>query len=134
VLRIPCYAFHNGFSIYNYLLSGVLPTELKPISAESKSVLNRFYGACVGWVRYKPLFLYITRRGDYEREIASMREKLVHTLPKLNACFRTREFTKILRELDRYDRDVETHYAQFMENQQVWRKLTAFLTRRSPAG
>ncbi len=134
VLRIPCYAFHNGFSIYNYLLSGVLPTELKPISAESKSVLNRFYNACVGWVRYKPLFLYITRRDDYEREIASMREKLVHTLPKLNACFRTREFTTILRELDRYDRDVETHYAQFMENQRVWRKLTAFLTRRGLAG
>ncbi|MCE5343742.1 MAG: hypothetical protein LLF96_09220 [Eubacteriales bacterium] len=131
VLRIPCYAFHDGFSIYNYLLSGVLPVKLKPIGIETKTVVNRFYNACIGWVRYKPLLTYITKREEYDREIRDMEEKLAQTLPKLNAFFGTKEFTRIMGELGRYDRKVETHYAQFMDNQRIWKKLIDQMAKQS---
>lgn len=130
VLRIPIYAFHNGFAIYNYLLSGVLPTSLKPITADSKQVANRFYSACVGWVRYKPLLLYITQREQYAQKIEEMRTKLAASLPKISAYFGMKEFYRIKAELNRYDCNVEAHYAQFIENRQVWAKLNAYLQQR----
>lgn len=130
VLRVPIYAFHNGFSIYNYLLSGVLPTQLKPIVADSKQVATRFYNACVGWVRYKPLLTYITQREQYAQKIEDMRSKLAASLPKISAYFGMRDFRKIMPELDRYDRNVQAHYAQFIENQQIWGKLNQSLQDR----
>ncbi|NLI21605.1 MAG: hypothetical protein GX418_08670 [Clostridiales bacterium] len=130
VMRVPCYAFHNGFSIYNYLLSGVLPAKLQPITAESRHVINRFYSACIGWVRYKPLLLYITQREQYARKIDEMRGRLSATLPKISAYFQMKEFHKIMDELDRYDQDVEKHYAQFLQTRQIWEKLNAYLQSR----
>ncbi len=127
VLRIPCYAFHNGFSIYNYLLSGVLPTALSPITAKSRAAVTRFYKACIGWVRYKPLLLYITRREEYPALIHEMREKLQWVLPKVAAYFHMRDFNKIIQELDAYDRDVEKHYEQFMQTQAIWHKLMRYM-------
>jgi len=132
VLRIPTYAFHNGFSAYNYLLSGVLPTELKPITADSRHVVGRFYNACIGWVRYKPLLLYITQRDRYEEKIADMRRKLTLSLPRICAYFGTKEFQKVMVEFTRYSNDVEKHYAQFLENQRVWDKLKDHLAGQGP--
>jgi hypothetical protein len=131
VLRIPTYAFHNGFSIYNYLLNGVLPVSLKPITADTKQVVNRFYSACRGWVRYKPLLIYITQPEQYGEKIDEMKRKLSQTLPKICAYFGTKEFQRIFPELARYDRDVKKHYAQFEENRRVWEKLSARLTGRN---
>lgn len=128
VLRIPSYAFHNGFALYNCMLSGVLPCELKPIRADSKAVITRFYNACVGWVRYKPLLMYITQREQYPRRIREMKEKLSLTLPKLARHFKHPAFQHILAELEQYDREVETHAAQFTQNRQIWQTLVAYLT------
>ena len=130
VLRIPCYAFHNGFSIYNYLLSGVLPASLKPITANSAAIVNRFYNACIGWVRYKPLLVYITRREEYRDIIDDMKRKLVLSLPKMSAYFNRKDFKRVMTELNRYDKNVEIHYAQFMKNQEIWKKLIAALKKR----
>ncbi len=127
VLRIPSYAFHNGFSMYNCLLNGVLPTELKPIKADSRAVVTRFYNACIGWVRYKPLLLYITQRDQYARKIEDMKSKLESTLPKLAAYFKLKDFNKIMAELTLYDRNVEQHYAEFLQTQQVWQRMVAHM-------
>ncbi len=134
VLRIPTYAFHNGFSTYNYLLSGVLPASLKPITADSKTVVNRFYNACLGWVRYKPLLLYITQPERYDEKIDEMKRKLSQSIPMICAYFGTKEFRRVLQELARYDRDVKKHYAQFMQNRRVWEKLVTRLTGRNAGG
>lgn len=130
VLRIPSYAFHNGFGMNNLLLSGVLPTTLKPITADSRHVVNRFYKACVGWVRYKPLLLYITRREQYAMLIQEMREKLSKVLPQISEYFDMKDFEDMIGELDLYDRDVEEHYRQFVEVQNLWRKIEIYLANR----
>ncbi|MDD3921723.1 MAG: hypothetical protein PHO41_11185 [Eubacteriales bacterium] len=127
VLRIPSYAFHNGFGTYNYLLSGVMPTTLKPITSASRTVVTRFYRACVGWVRYKPLLTYITKPEEYDDRIRRMRENLTATLPKMAAYFHVQDFKKIMGELNAYDRDVHKHYHQFQQNKDIWQKLVAYL-------
>jgi len=123
VLRVPCYAFHDGFSTYSHLMDGVLPTKLKRIEADSEKVEARFYNACVGWVRYKPLLLYITRRDSYEQDILDIESRLNATLPKLCAYFGSSKFMNLLPELKSYHNNVKKHYNQFLETQRIWAKL-----------
>lgn len=127
VLRVPCYTFHDGFSTYQHLMDGVLPIKLKYIEADSDKIIERFYRACIGWIRYKPLFIYITDREHYNEKIEEMKSKLKMTLPKICEYFNRNDFGNIINELDRYNRNVEKHYQQFLETQQAWTKICSFL-------
>lgn len=127
VLRVPCYAFHDGFSAYRNLMDGVLPIKLKYITADSKAITTRFYNACIGWIRYKPLLIYITQRDQYEEKIQEMREQLDKTLPKVCTFFDRVEFEKLSIELERYNKNVKKHYNEFLETQQIWKNICGFL-------
>lgn len=128
VISVPCYTFHDGFSTYNRLLEGVLPTKLSYAVADSKTV-ERFYKACVGWVRYKPLLLYITDPEKYEEKLIEMNEKLIFTLPKIAAYFSKKEFMNILDELDFYRKNIEPHREEFEENKLAWGKIMEHFTK-----
>jgi len=130
VMRVPCYTFHDGFSTYNDLLEGVLPLRLKFIKADTEQITTRFYKACIGWIRYKPLLLYITQRDQYEEKIAEMREQLIETLPKICAYFGKPEFMEVLADLEKYHTNVEKHYREFLETQRIWAKLMEHFARR----
>ena len=130
VLRIPVYAFHDGFSTYNHLLDGVLPTQLQSIQASSVTVQARFLRACLGWIRYKPLLLYITQPENYEAKIAEIRERLDATLPTVCAYFGCDDFMKIRDELETYHADVRRHHLQFLETQRIWSKIVHSLDAR----
>lgn len=123
VLRVPCYTFHDGFSTYNHLLEGVLPIRLKFIKADTEQVITRFYKACIGWIRYKPLLLYITQPDHYEEKIKEMRVQLNDTLPKISAYFGYPGFYNVLNELEKYHKNVQKHYRQFYETQRIWAKI-----------
>jgi len=123
VLRVPCYTFHDGFSTYNHLLEGVLPTRLKFIRADNDQIITRFYRACIGWIRYKPLLLYITTPDSYEEKIEEMRNQLRETLPKICVYFGRPDFINILDELDKYHKNVRIHFRAFLETQRVWAKV-----------
>lgn len=123
VLHVPCYAFHDGFSSYNDLLSGVLPTVLKPIKADSELVIRRFYNACIGWARYKPLLLYITNQGEYDNKMNEMKQRLDCTLTPICQYFGTNTFNNIKRELNKYDKNVENHFNEFKETKIIWSRI-----------
>ncbi|PKM77165.1 MAG: hypothetical protein CVU90_08415 [Firmicutes bacterium HGW-Firmicutes-15] len=123
VLRVPCYTFHDGFSTYNHLLEGVLPIRLKFIKADTEQITTRFYKACIGWIRYKPLLLYITQPDHYEEKIQEMREQLTMTLPKICAYFGQPDFMKVLDELEKYNKNVKKHYGEFRETQRIWARI-----------
>lgn len=127
VVRVPCYTFHDAFSLYKPLMSGVLPVSLNPIKADSAAVVTRFYKACIGWIRYKPLLLYITQREVYEEKIREMRNKLAHTLPKVCAYFNSDDFINIATEMEHYHRNVKRHYSTFIKTQDLWDRLQRFL-------
>ena len=127
VLRIPCYAFHDGFSSYRHLLDGVLPTRLAPISPQAPAVVSRFLAACIGWIRYKPLLLYITAPETYQDTIAQMRDTLREVLPSVCRYFEQEQFMQILDELDKYDHLMKKHHAQFLETQTAWAKVVVHL-------
>ena len=128
VLRVPCYTFHDGFSMYSHLMDGVLPIQLRYIKADSEAIVTRFYKACIGWIRYKPLLLYITRRDEYDEQIQLMRENLKATLPQICAYFGRDDFMDISGELERFHTNVKKHYRQFVETQQAWEKIMTYFS------
>lgn len=127
VRQIPCYAFHDGFSIYRHLLDGVLPTQLKPITSAERTVAKRFLSACTGWVRYKPLLVYITQPERFEAEMQSMEQTLERVLPKFAAHFENDGFLAITDEFRKYRKNVKKHHRQFLLAQSTWEKLLAVM-------
>lgn len=127
VLRIPCYAFHDGFATYNHLLDGVLPTHLHRIEASSEAIINRFLKACIGWIRYKPLLLHITQPEHYDERIQQMRQMLDKTLPAVSEFFGNPEFMKIKKDLETYHRKVAAHAQAFSAIKRYWARIAADL-------
>jgi hypothetical protein len=127
VLKVPCYAFHDGFSTYQHLLCGTLPAKLKPICAGRPDIDERFYRACVGWIRYKPLLLYITKPNEYASEIIQMKENLNEVLPKVCHYFNRNDFMGLLSELNTYSDHVSEHYEMFESTKSAWAKVVTYL-------
>ncbi len=124
VKRIPCYTFHDGFSLYGTLLHGTLPTRLREINFyDSQAVIRRFSAACTGWIRYKPLYVYITDRPHYRAVMDGAKAALEAAIPNICAYFNDSAFAGILAELDRYDGLVQEHYGQFLHMQEVWKAV-----------
>lgn len=127
VLKVPCYTFHDGFLNYKNILNGTLPNSLLPVDSSSPSVVKRFYTAAIGWIRYKPLMIYITQPENYDSIIKEMEEKLDYTIPKLCRYFNTDQFEQIKYELVRYHNNVKKHFSAFQNTKIAWAKVMASL-------
>lgn len=123
VLRIPCYTFHDGFSAYKHLLDGVLPLQLESITPENKEAVTRFYNACIGWIRYKPLLVYITKPEEYAAIMEKIKTSLEETLPMISKYFGRDKFGELLTEFNKYSKNAPKHYVRFQEIQVAWAKL-----------
>ena len=131
VLRVPCYTFHDGFSVYSDLLDGVLPLQLKRVDANTPKIVSRFYKACLGWVRYKPLYLYITRPESFAEETNTAKKKLSAAIPKLCTYFDNPHFQKVILEFDKYCHSVDSHYQLFLKNQRIWEYLKDYAVQQT---
>lgn len=130
VVKVPCYTFHDAFLGYQNLLNGVLPVNLEGIDARSHPIRQRFIKAAIGWIRYKPLLVYISQPENYDSIIDDMTRKLDLTIPKLGAYFETQQFETIRTELARYHRNVRRHHKAFEATRKAWTKLTDATARK----
>lgn len=130
VLKIPVYAFHDGFDKYNHILDGVVPTKLLAIEVQDKKVVDRFYNACIGWIRYKPLFVYITNYDNYEETILEIKENLTLTIPKICNYFNDNRFKNIMRELKKYDKKVKEHYDHYLNAKTSWLLIIDYILKQ----
>lgn len=121
---------NHGFSTYKHLLSGVLPTKLKYIKADNEQIIERFFRACIGWIRYKPLLLYITDPDSYDGRIQEMKAQLAATLPNIRQYFGRDDFMNIATELEKYDRNVKKHYEEFSETKLGWQRIIEYLRKQ----
>lgn len=123
VVRIPVYHFHDGFLKYTEIMDGVYPNKLRKINVREKKIKERFLKASIGWIKYKPLLLYIRNKDLYRSEIESMHEKLKIIVPKLNEMFKDDCFSTLIKELEKYDREIELHHAEYLKTNQIWNNL-----------
>lgn len=127
IRKVPCYTFHDSYSAYQRLLLGVLPNQFKAMTTRSSAVYKRFLKASIGWIRYKPLLLYITQRDKYEAEISEIRKSLNLVVPKICAYFGNEDFMSLLKELDYYHSHVEQHYQDFEHTKCAWLKIIGYV-------
>lgn len=123
VMRIPVYTFHDGFSACGGLLSGALPNSLKTMKSNSPVITKRFLKALIGWVRYKPLLLYITENDGYEARMEEMERQLKDVIPRLCDYYGNQDFSVILREFAYYRGHVKEHFEEFTTAKRAWIKM-----------
>ncbi len=123
VFRIPVYHFHDGFLKYTCIMDDAYPKRLRQISIKEESIKSRFLKASLGWIKYKPLLLYIKDNKGYKTEIKNMKEKLIPIIPKLNHIFEDTCFSSLLVELENYDKHVVCHYSDYQKTNETWNFL-----------
>ncbi|MBK9153223.1 MAG: hypothetical protein IPM25_03210 [Chloracidobacterium sp.] len=134
VLKVPCYTFHDAFLEHQRILNGILPTRLTGVDAHSSAVCQRFVKASIGWIRYKPLLVYLTQRDQYRTTVDEMKRKLDIAIPKMIGYFQNEKFGDVRTELDRYDRNVLRHHRSFTATLEAWKKTIAFVRRQNKPG
>ncbi len=124
VLKVNSYHFHDSFLKYTKLMEEKYPTKLQRISVkEGKEIEKRFYNTVLGWVKYKPLYIYLKDRNNYRDIIDECKKKLLETTDIINKIFPNYDFNVLLKELEKYDKDVEIHYQEYLRTNQIWKSL-----------
>ena len=123
VIKVPVYHFHDGFLKYKKIMDGDYPEKFKLIKANDKNVEKRFFKACQGWIKYKPLLLYILNREDYDYQIRKVKVKLKRSIRRIDHLFDQSNFENLVKQLDEYDSKVEEHYNDFIRINKIWDNL-----------
>lgn len=123
VLSVPTYHFHDSFLKYIEIPKKKYPVELKNIDIDDGKIEERFFWASIGWIKYKPLLIYITDKENYSKIIQKTREDLQISIPNINKVFTKFDFSKLIEVLDRFDKKVEADYGEYIKTFEIWEKF-----------
>lgn len=123
VMKVPVYHFHDGFLKYRQIMSNKFPKTLRLIRHSEDTVEKRFYKACLGWIKYKPLLVYILEKDKYRDIINDVYNRLEKSIPKINSLYPNYDFRQITEALKTYDQNVENDYNSYIEVNNIWNEL-----------
>ncbi len=123
IIKVPVYHFHDGFLKYTSVARQKYPKTLRKIKATDEEVEQRFLKASRGWMKYKPLLLYVTDNEHYKEKIKDNHIKLENSIPEINKLFESDVFDSLLIDLEDYDKNVKKHYNEFVKTNEIWNKL-----------
>ena len=123
VIKTPVYHFHDGFLQYSQIMFERYPKTFEKAINTDYANGTRFFKACIGWVRYKPLLLYISDREHYNEKIKEVNKKLEECIPAMNKLFNNFDFNVLLDELKEYSDRVELDYNDYLRTNDIWNKL-----------
>ncbi len=123
VIKVPVYHFHDGFLKYTNILRKKYPKILRKIKLEDEQIAKRFIQASRGWIKYKPLFLYIMNKQNYNEKIKETYNKLKVGILEVNKLFEGEDCNILLEDLKEYDKNVKKHYEEYLKTNEIWNKL-----------
>lgn len=123
VMKVPVYHFHDGFLKYKSIMKGQFPEELRLILHSEDAVEKRFYKACLGWIKYKPLLVYLLQKDNYRQMMDDVYEKIGNSVDKINLLYDEYDFHDVYDALKEYDQNVENDYNDFISTNKVWNEL-----------
>lgn len=123
IYKIPIYHFHDGFLKCTSIMKNKFPSKLNRIDSDENNIEQRFLKASIGWIKYKPLLMYIENKDTYKENIKKVMKKLNSSASKMNHLFENSDFTKLISILEEYDENVEQHYKEFLMINDVWNRL-----------
>lgn len=129
VLRVPVYHFHDGFLKYPGIMKQKYPTTLRKIKGNESEIGTRFLKASKGWMKYKPLLLYIGDKNNYKEKIEETYKKLEESVPEINKLFPNNNFNLLLDEFKEYSENVDKHYKEYLKTNEVWNKIKENLSK-----
>ena len=123
VIKVPVYHFHDGFLKYTCILKGNYPKKLRRIKIEDEEIARRFIQASRGWVKYKPLLTYILNKDTYKEKFRVNYDKLNKSIPEVNKLFECNDANILLKDFEKYSKNVKKDYADFLKTNEIWNKL-----------
>ncbi|MBQ9657790.1 MAG: hypothetical protein IJV31_03375 [Clostridia bacterium] len=123
VMKVPVYHFHDGFLKYVQIMKNNFPNKLRLISYSEDTVEKRFYKACLGWIKYKPLLIYLMEKNEYRIIMNDVYERLNNSIPKINLLYLNYNFNDLINALKEYDENVVKDYNTFLEVNNIWNEL-----------
>ena len=130
VLRIPVYHFHDAFLKFTFLMDNKFPKNLRKIISEDNGIELRFLRTTIGWTKYKPLLYYIIDNKNYEKIIKESEQKLQKTSAIVSTAFEDCDLTNLSNILCEYDRNVEKHYKEYIETNNIWEKVKQIIGKK----
>ena len=127
---MPVYHFHDAFLKYTNILNEKYPKKLRKIKMENEKTTERFIKASIGWIRYKPLFIYLTDRKNYNEKIDQIREKLKISIPEVNKLFENSDLNILLPELEKFNSSVKKDYEDYIKTNEAWEKVKKAMTEK----
>ena len=67
--------------------------------------------------------LYVSGRETYKEKVEDTRRQLEISLPEINKLFKDYDFSVLLDEFNRYCKDVDKHYKEYLKTNEIWNKL-----------
>lgn len=130
VIKVPVYHFHDGFLKYTNVARGIYPKTLRQIKSTEEQIEHRFFQASRGWIKYKPLYEYVTDREHYNEKISATMDNLKNGIPEINKLFDNTDFNALLTDIQEYDTNVKKHYNEYIKTNEIWNKLKKLETKQ----
>lgn len=123
VVQVPTYHFHDSFLKYTGIVRGKFPKKFEKPALDDKAIGERFLKASIGWIKYKPLLMYIMQRHTYLHDIEIAKEQLKNSIEKIDEIFPNNDFLCLVGELEKYDEAVQRHYNEYLKTNDVWNRI-----------
>lgn len=127
VVRVPVYHFHDGFLTCRKIMKEEFPQKLKRISMNQKEIKSRFIQAILGWLRYKPLFVYLTDPRQYCSVIQDTLFNLQQCRSVMAELLGQDEFDSLLRTFVEYAQNVKRHDYEYSRVNQLWAQIKQYI-------
>ena len=122
-MRIPTYHFHDGFLKYTQIMRERMPKHLRKINVDEDTIEHRFKQASLGWIKYKPLLMYIKQKEHYKENILEVKQKLEKSIPQIDQLFENTDFRELIMALEEADENVKKHHKEYLKTNEVWNKI-----------
>ncbi|MFA6850881.1 MAG: hypothetical protein WCS30_11090 [Selenomonadaceae bacterium] len=123
VVRVPVYHFHDGFLTCRKIMKGIYPGRLDKIQMDKTRIKKRFFNAALGWLRYKPLFTYLTKHSSYDAIIQKTMMNLKQSHKGMSAVFGQRDFDYLLYTFAENSANVRKHYQEYIMTNKIWNRI-----------
>ena len=99
------------------------PKTLRKIKIEEELIPQRFLQASRGWIKYKPLLTSILDKNNYKSKMEKVKKQLETSIPEINKLFKDYDFNILIRDLEKYSKNVEKHYKEYLKTNEIWNRL-----------
>ena len=71
----------------------------------------------------EPLLTYILDKNNYKSKMEKVKKQLETSIPEINKLFKDYDFNILIGDLEKYSKNVEKHYKEYLKTNEIWNRL-----------